>query len=195
MVLPVFCSFDNHSDEPRFCAACEKSLRSVSMDLIIDGYNLLALDRRLDRGLEQSRNLLIDHLVRYRQLKMLNLTVVFDGWHSGSANETHRAQDGIRIVFSRLGEKADAVIIRLAREKNSNAVVVSSDREIRSAVERFGAVAIHAQEFSEILKTLDYAMTDGFDDDSAGQMSERNRAHRLSKVERKRQEKLRKLRL
>ena len=111
------------------------------MDLIIDGYNLLALDRRLDRGLEQSRNLLIDHLVRYRQLKMLNLTVVFDGWHSGSANETHRAQDGIRIVFSRLGEKADAVIIRLAREKNSNAVVVSSDREIRSAVERFGAVA------------------------------------------------------
>src|SRR5678815_1224152 len=106
------------------------------MDLIIDGYNLLALDRRLDRGLEQSRNSLITQLARYRQEKPLNLIVVFDGWRSGSANETSLAQNGINIVYSRLGEKADAVIIRLAREKGSGAVVVSSDREIRNAVER-----------------------------------------------------------
>ena len=32
------------------------------MDLIIDGYNLLALNKRLDCGLEQSRNSLITHL-------------------------------------------------------------------------------------------------------------------------------------
>ena len=50
------------------------------MDLIIDGYNLLALDKRLDRGLEQSRNSLINKLIRYRQAKPMNLTVVFDGW-------------------------------------------------------------------------------------------------------------------
>ncbi|MGZ8427076.1 MAG: NYN domain-containing protein [Candidatus Binatia bacterium] len=87
------------------------------MDLIIDGYNLLALDKRLDRGLEQSRNSLINNLVRYRQAKPMNLTVVFDGWRSGSASETRLVQDGIAIVYSRLGEKADAVVIRLAREK------------------------------------------------------------------------------
>ena len=165
------------------------------MDLIIDGYNLLALDRRLDRGLEQSRNSLINRLVRYRKAKPLNLTVVFDGWRSGSANETRLTQDGISIVYSRLGEKADAVVIRLAREKSSGAVVVSSDREIRKAVERFGAVAVHAQEFNEILQQLDFpGEEDGFQDWQEP-MSDRNSADRLSKADRKRQDKLRKLRL
>ena len=165
------------------------------MDLIIDGYNLLALDKRLDRGLEQSRNSLINNSVRYRQAKPMNLTVVFDGWRSGSAGETRLVQDGIAIVYSRLGEKADAVVIRLAREKNNGAVVVSSDREIRNAVERFGAVAIHAQEFSEILQELDDGGgADGFDDWQDG-ASDRGGGNRLSKAERKRQDKLKKLRL
>ncbi len=163
------------------------------MDLIIDGYNLLALEKRLDRGLEQSRNLLIGRLVRYRQVKPLQLTVVFDGWRSGAASETNLTQDGISIVFSRLGEKADAVVIRLARQKTHGAVVVSSDREIRRAVERFGAVAIHAQEFCEILEELDFpGMTDEFTD---WQEDQPNHAGRISKIERKRQNSLRKLRL
>ena len=165
------------------------------MDLIIDGYNLLALEKRLDRGLEQSRNSLINYLIRYRQAKPMNLTVVFDGWRSGSASETRLAQDGIAIVYSRLGEKADAVVIRLAREKNSGAVVVSSDREIRNAVERFGAVAIHAQQFSEILQELDFPSgADEFDDWQDLQAA-RGGTNRLSKAERKRQDKLKKLRL
>jgi predicted RNA-binding protein with PIN domain len=165
------------------------------MDLIIDGYNLLALDRRLDRGLEQSRNSLINRLIRYRQVKALNLTVVFDGWRSGSATETRLAQEGISIVYSRLGEKADAVIIRLAREKSSGAVVVSSDREIRNAVERFGAVAIHAQDFNDILQELDFpGGEDGIDDWQDRQSNHSSRNH-LSKLDRKRQDKLRKLRL
>jgi predicted RNA-binding protein with PIN domain len=165
------------------------------MDLIIDGYNLLALDKRLDRGLEQSRDSLIKNLVRYRQAKPMNLTVVFDGWRSGSASETRLAQDGIAIVYSRLGEKADAVVIRLAREKNTGAVVVSSDREIRNAVERFGAVAIHAQEFSEILQELDIAGGATEFDDWQDGPADRGGANRLSKAERKRQDKLKKLRL
>jgi predicted RNA-binding protein with PIN domain len=165
------------------------------MDLIIDGYNLLALDRRLDRGLENSRNALINRLVRYRKLKPLNLTVVFDGWRSGSPNETRLAQDGISIVYSRLGEKADAVVIRLARDKSSGAVVVSSDREIRNAVERFGAVAVHAQDFNDILQELDFpGGQEGFAD-CQDRSSDRTSAGRLSKADRKRQDKLRKLRL
>lgn len=163
------------------------------MELIIDGYNLLALEKRLDRGLEQSRNLLIGRLVRYCKAKPMQLTVVFDGWRSGSASETNLTQDGITIVYSRLGEKADAVVIRLARQRNNGAVVVSSDREIRSAVERFGAVAIHAQEFFDILEELD---SPGAADEFADWQDEpTNRAGRVSKTERKRQDKLRKLRL
>jgi hypothetical protein len=165
------------------------------MDLIIDGYNLLALERRLDRGLEQSRNSLINNLARYRQAKPLNLTVVFDGWRSGSPNETRLARDGITIIYSRLGEKADDVVIRLAREKSSAAVVVSSDREIRDAVERFGAVAIHAQDFNDILQELDFPGGENGFEDWQDRSSDRTRANRLSKADRKRQDKLRKLRL
>jgi len=165
------------------------------MDLIIDGYNLLALDKRLDRGLEQSRKSLVKTLVRYRQAKPLNLTVVFDGWRSGQANESRFLQDGINIIYSRLGEKADAVVIRLAREKNSGAVVVSSDREIRNAVERFDAVAIHAQEFNDILQQLEFPGEDHGSEDYHHRPSQRSSANRISKLDRKRQEKLRKLRL
>ena len=165
------------------------------MDLIIDGYNLLALDKRLDRGLEQSRNSLIKNLVRYQQAKRLNLTVVFDGWRSGSANETRLLQDGIHIIYSRLGEKADAVVIRIARENSSGSVVVSSDREIRNAVERFGAVAIHSQEFNSILQVLDLSGEDHGLEDFHHRALSRNGGNQLSKLDRKRREKLRKLRL
>ena len=164
------------------------------MDLIIDGYNLLALDRRLDRGLEQSRNSLIKQLTRYHAAKPLNLTVVFDGWRSGSANETRIAQDGISIVYSRLGEKADAVVIRLARERGSGAVVVSSDREIRTAVERFGVVALQAQEFHEILHNLDFREGQSGFEDQFSRPSGQTSSKRLSKADRNRQDKLRKLR-
>jgi len=165
------------------------------MNLIIDGYNLLALDKRLDRGLEQSRNSLIKKLVRYQHAKKLNLTVVFDGWRSGSANEQHLHEDGIQIIYSRLGEKADAVVIRAARENSSDAVVVSSDREIRNAVERFGAVAIHSDEFNNILQDLDLPSEEHGYDDFHNRPSSHNGGNRLAKSARKRQEKLRKLRL
>jgi hypothetical protein len=165
------------------------------MDIIIDGYNLIAIDHRLDRALEQNRNWLIQKLIRYRNAKRFNLIVVFDGWRSGSASETTENKDGISVVYSRLGEKADGVIIRIAREKGSGCVVISSDREIRNAVARFGAVAIHAHEFSEILRTLDDPNGGDEFDDWDDRQSGRGRADRLSRAERKQQEKLRKLRL
>jgi predicted RNA-binding protein with PIN domain len=99
------------------------------------------------------------------------------------------------VVYSRLGEKADQVIVRMAREKGSGAVVVSSDREIRSAVERFGAVAIYAAEFNQILRRLDGDYFDEEDDDDETSSDKRGNPNRLSKVDRRRIEKLRKLRL
>lgn len=165
------------------------------MDIIIDGYNMIAIDHRMDRALEPKRNWLIQKLVRYRDAKRFNLIVVFDGWRSGSASETVVNKDGISVVYSRLGEKADGVIIRIARQKGAGCVVISSDREIRNAVARFGAVAIHAHEFNEILRTLDNPNGGDQFDDWEERQSRRGSANRLSRVERKQQEKLRKLRL
>ena len=166
------------------------------MDVIIDGYNLIGADQGLQGALENKRNWLIQQLQRYQKLKQFNVIVVFDGWRTGSANEVGAKIAGVSIIYSRLGEKADQVIIRIAREKGSGAVIVSSDREIRSAVERFGAVAIHAQEFNQILKSIDGAgIEDNAEDDNYDGADRRGNPNRLGKTERKRLDKLKKLKL
>ena len=85
--------------------------------------------------------------------------------------------------------------MRMAREKGSGCVVVSSDREVRNAVERFGAVAIYAAEFNQILRSVDGSYVDDeyeFDEISSTKGGNPNR---LSKLARRRVDKLRKLRL
>jgi predicted RNA-binding protein with PIN domain len=163
------------------------------MDLIIDGYNLIGSNWGLNGSLEQKRNRLIQQLSAYQRRKPFNLVVVFDGWRAGQVQETKEKRDAITIVYSRLGEKADSVIVRTAREKGSGSVVITSDREIRRAVERFGAVAIYAGEFNEILRTLE--ILPGEDDSEETEPSPSGNRNRLSKSERKRQEKIHKLRL
>ena len=165
------------------------------MDLIVDGYNLIASEHGLHGALEPKRNWLVQRLSAYQKIKQFNVTVVFDGWRSGRNEEVLQKTDGVSVVYSRLNEKADTVIVRLAREKGGGCVVVTSDREIRSTVERFDAVAISAGEFNRILRTLDGAAHD--DDFAEREIEKRDRGNpkRASKSERRRKEKLRKLRL
>jgi predicted RNA-binding protein with PIN domain len=139
---------------------CTKS--EHAMDVIVDGYNLIGAEQGLGGFLESKRNWLVQRLTTYRKIKQFNLMVVFDGWRSGAGEETLQTSDGVWVVYSRLGEKADQVIIRLARGKGSGSVVITSDREIQKAVERFGAVAVSSDEFSRIcaaLKTAKRSLT------------------------------------
>ena len=165
------------------------------MDLIIDGYNLIGADDGLRSALEPKRNWLTQKLVAYQRRKAFNIVLVFDGWRSGQAQETKEKREGVTVVYSRIGEKADAVVMRLARERGSGCVVVTSDREIRKAVERFGAVAIYSSEFNQILRGLDDAAGEDEADEVDEQRSQRGNPNRIGKAERKRQERLKKLRL
>ena len=165
------------------------------MDLIIDGYNLIGADDGLRSALEPKRNWLTQKLVAYQRRKAFNIVLVFDGWRSGQAQETKERREAVTVVYSRIGEKADAVVMRLAREKGSGCVVVTSDREIRKAVERFGAVAIYSSEFNQILRGLDDAAGEDEADEVDEQRSQRGNPNRIGKAERKRQERLKKLRL
>jgi predicted RNA-binding protein with PIN domain len=163
------------------------------MDLIVDGYNLIGSEQGLSGALEPKRNRLVQRLSAYRKIKQFNVTVVFDGWRSGGGRAAVQNKEGIAIIYSALDEKADAVIIRLARQKGAGTVVVSSDREIRSAAERFGAVAISAGQFSEILSGLDDRREhDDFTDDERS--SHKGNPRRAAKADRRRKNKLRKLR-
>jgi predicted RNA-binding protein with PIN domain len=164
------------------------------MEIIIDGYNLIGSDSGLTGNLEHKRNVLLRQLVAYHQLKGHTITVVFDGWRSGSTNEVEQKCDGIRIIYSRLGEPADSVIVRRARSQSAGCVVVTSDREVRHAVERFGTVALYAGEFREMLRHAGDSFADREPDDlHRTSSSKKGNPRRLSKKARKRRQKLHQL--
>ena len=164
------------------------------MEIIVDGYNLIGNDRGLTGNLEHKRNWLVQQLANYHRIKGHAVTVVFDGWRFGSSDEVEQKRDGISVVFSRLGEPADSVIVRRARKQSAGCVVVTSDREVRNAVERFGTVALHAGEFGEMLRNLTESLNDPEPDEPARSGShKKGNPRRLSKKERRRREKLNKL--
>ena len=163
------------------------------MEIIVDGYNLIGSDAGLTGNLERKRNLLIQALANYQRAKGHEITVVFDGWRSGSVTEVGENRDGVRIVYSRLGEKADSVIVRLARKRGSGCIVVTSDREVRNAVERFGVVALYAGQFSAMLHNQARSFDESPAEPSDRQGPKKGNPRRLSKKERRRREKLNKL--
>jgi hypothetical protein len=162
------------------------------MHILVDGYNLIGSNRGLTGKLEESRRRLIEQLRLYSDRRGYPVTVVFDGWRSGSPFEAEEMHDGVTVVFSRQGETADSVLKRLADEIGSGCVVVTSDRELRRAVEASGAVAIYSGEFSAKLR----GSGDGVREEDGGlrvPTEKRGNARRLSKAERKRRVKLGKL--
>jgi predicted RNA-binding protein with PIN domain len=132
------------------------------MHLIIDGYNLLHTDRNLVSinpiQLQRERDRLIDQLSAYRSLRQMEITVVFDGWQGGWPTEKKERKKGIDLVFSKLGEKADEVIKRLAREKGAGVTVITSDREISRYAEKAAVAVIPSDQFKE---KMDNALTKG----------------------------------
>lgn len=170
----------------------------MAIHIIVDGYNLIGSETGLRGDIEGKRGQLVQKLQRYKEQREYPITVVFDGWRSGRRHETEEKTGGITVIYSQLGEKADSVIQRLAREMGSGCVVVTSDREVRRAAETSGAVAIHAGEFSAKLRNLDreHFFEDEDKDEGLEDLrvqEKRGNPRRLSKKERKRREKLKKL--
>lgn len=164
----------------------------MAMEIIVDGYNVIAFDQGLNRDLEGKRKRLLQQLSTYRERKDFGITVVFDAWNFHSIQEVAESHHGVNILYSRAGEKADDVIVRITKAKGSGCVVATSDREVRRAVEKFGAVAISASEFTDILRSLE-APGASFDPVEERGTNKRGNPHRLSKSERKRREAIRKL--
>jgi predicted RNA-binding protein with PIN domain len=175
------------------------------MHIIIDGYNLIRQSdtlRRFDKSsLEEGRRALIRFLLPYQQTKKHRITVVFDGWRTGSPMEERDREGGMDIIYSRRGEKADDVIKRMAGSSGEETLVVTSDREIVSFVERRGSTAISSRDFEAILVMKSWeddepsGMTGGSadDDDETSNHRKKGPARRLSRRERDYQKRLRKL--
>jgi predicted RNA-binding protein with PIN domain len=179
----------------------EKYLKENSMHLIIDGYNLLHMGQSrasmTASELEGRRERLIEQLSSYRHTRPCDITAVFDGWQRGWASEKKERRRGIDVIFSRLGEKADEVVKRLAREKGAGAVVVTSDREIASFAERLAVAVIPSEVFREKLERsvaqgLKVSARNG-EEETRPEGKKKGPSRRLSKKERRRQAALKKL--
>ena len=120
------------------------------MRWLIDGYNVIRrepdLRAREAESLEAGRRALLHLLARAHRDPRDEFTVVFDGARVAGGAPSHGR---IRTIFSRPPHTADDELIRLARQWQSGAVVVSSDRRIQDAARRAGAAALTAEQFLE----------------------------------------------
>jgi uncharacterized protein len=168
----------------------------MTMHLIIDGYNVIRQSLELQlldaRELEAGRTALLAQLAAYRERHRHKITVVFDGWLGGAPNETRDRRQGMLIIYSRLGEKADEVIKRLLAADRQQAVVVTSDREIQAWAQGVGAAWIAAGQF-ERRHLLAQEGEAAEESDAAGRHLKKGPARRLPKAQRRRQHRLKKL--
>ena len=176
------------------------------MHIIVDGYNLIRQSstlRRFERiSLERGRGELIRRVAGYRRLRGHTMTVVFDGWMAGPAQEERLREEGVHIVYSGRGETADEVIKRMARaERGSEVIVVSSDREVANAAVQAGGVAISSPEFEERMEGGDVMRRTSGDEDTGEdddippgfRTRKKGTARRMSKRHRQAQRRLSKL--
>jgi uncharacterized protein len=174
----------------------------MALHIIIDGYNLIRQSNRLSfldqQDIQAGREALIDSLASYKRLKGHRITVVFDGTGAEAFSQTKDQIKGIGIHYSQIGEQADAVIKKLATHFREKALVVTSDRDIADFVALKGATPISSPEFEERLVLAAHMETKGLEDnqDNSGwnpTTRKKGPQRRLSKKDRRRKVKLRKL--
>jgi len=117
--------------------------------IIIDGYNVIGISHD---DLAKQRDNLVRLLAEYRKAKGHVIIVVFDGWKSGGRKEETISTAGIKIIYSRLGEKADSVIKRIVSTEKREWVVISSDREVAAHAWSQGSVPVASEKFRSLLE-------------------------------------------
>jgi hypothetical protein len=169
------------------------------MHLIVDGYNVIRQSPRLQlldvMDLQAGREALLELLAHYRRRSHHQITVVFDGWQQGDLKESRDRYEGILVIYSRRGERADEVMKRLLTRERERALVVTSDREIQVCAEQAKAAWINAGEFesSHLHDPSGAADPDAEADSPARSTRKKGPARRLSKQLRQRQQRLKKL--
>jgi len=96
--------------------------------------------------------MLINSLAEYRKRKGHDVFVVFDGWRSGPGKETISVTEGIRVIYSGIGDRADDVIKRMISSDKREWIVVTSDRDIADHTWSCGSTPVAAGKFLRILE-------------------------------------------
>jgi predicted RNA-binding protein with PIN domain len=151
---------------------------------LVDGYNVIRRDADL-RGheqdsLEAGRAALLAAVAPAARRTGDQFTVVFDGARRDAGPP---APGQVQVVFSRPPQSADDVLRALVVKGGAGTVVVSSDRAVRDATRRAGAVAVSAEDFVAALRG-ESSTDDDDDDDADGAAVKRGNPRRASWDER-----------
>ncbi|MHB8883177.1 MAG: NYN domain-containing protein [Thermodesulfovibrionales bacterium] len=159
--------------------------------IIIDGYNLIGIQHG---DLQKERSALIDRLAAYRKAKGHDITLVFDGWKSGGQKDMTEGIAGIRVIYSRLGDRADLVIKRMISGDKKDWIVITSDRDIMAHAWASGSVPVRSEVFERCLHSAEGS---GSGDEAEPEEDEgpaqKGSAHTLSRKDKALQRVLRKL--
>jgi hypothetical protein len=164
------------------------------MLLAIDGYNYIKQTpnlRDLEKiELQKAREGLIGQLAQYKKIKGHSIIVVFDGWQAGGLAGHRERSRGIEIIFSKIGEKADNVLKRLAVEKRDGITIVTSDKDVAFYAEKKGSVVISVTEFEDKIEMAKYLDVKGGTEESDSfkrfsDTTKKGPSRRLSKSQRK----------
>lgn len=166
------------------------------MRWLIDGYNVIRHDADLRAaeagGLHVGRAALLRLVAGAARRLSDHFTVVFDGAPVGGSAES---PGQVEVIFSRPPEKADDVLIRLARQSGDGGAVVSDDRTVADAARRARCAVIGAGHFVTALTGGDDDPTDEKDaDEDDDAEPKRGNPRKLSKDARAAQRALRRLR-
>jgi predicted RNA-binding protein with PIN domain len=124
-------------------------------------------------------------VLEYRKRKGHEITVVFDGWKTGVAQESRSKIGGVTVIFSRTGEKADSVIKRIISVQRYGWTVVTSDRDISDHAWASGAVPISGEDFLRFFKNkiVSYSDIEEYEDDEYQELRKKGSPRKLSKKE------------
>lgn len=145
--------------------------------------------------MEKARGELVAMLIKYRSVKKHDITLVFDGYRNGAGKENVSVTGGVKVIYSRLGERADDVIKRIVSAERREWTVVTSDRDIANHAWASGSIPVPSERFFEIVsgavkpEGTEYANNEeGFDDmpfkdDSGVPGHQKGRSHMPSRKE------------
>ena len=132
-------------------AGAEAMLRSGSVLLVVDGYNV-SKTAGSAASLAVERESLVRALEGFQLTCGIEVLVVFDG--DGTPAFAKAARRGVRVVFSSPGEEADSVVVEIVASTplQTPVIVASSDRWVREHAETFGAVVVSAATLLGVLR-------------------------------------------
>ncbi len=126
--------------------------------IIVDGYNFIFNSyfkvRFKSDELQKLREETINFLSKYYNAKRNKVVVVFDGYNTDELCESKYNRQNIEIIYSKKDEKADDVIVRLAKSITGSLIIITNDNDIRRRVSSANCSCLNVDEFIRLAENI-----------------------------------------